>query len=116
MNLTVFGANGKTGCLVTALALAAGHQVTAVTRRPHEFPIAARGLTVAGADARNAAAVAPIVEDADAVVSVLGVSFTREPVDTYSVGTRAVVDAMSSAGVRRLVVADVLPGHAQSIR
>ena len=55
MNLTVFGANGKTGCLVTALALAAGHQVTAVTRRPHEFPIAARGLTVAGADARNAA-------------------------------------------------------------
>jgi nucleoside-diphosphate-sugar epimerase len=60
-------------------------------------------LTVAGADARDAAAVAPIVEDADAVVSVLGVSFTREPVDTYSVGTRAVVDAMSSAGVRRLV-------------
>lgn len=103
MNLVVFGANGKTGRLVTALALAAGHQVTAVTRRPREFPIAGRGLTVAGADARDAAAVAPIVEDADAVVSVLGVSFTREPVETYSVGTRAVVDAMSSAGVRRLV-------------
>jgi putative NADH-flavin reductase len=99
MNLVVFGANGKTGRLVTALALAAGHQVTAVTRRPGEFPIAGRGLTVAGADARDAAAVAPIVEDADAVVS-----FTREPVDTYSVGTRAIVDAMSSAGVRRLVV------------
>ena len=104
MHLVVFGANGKTGRLVTALALAAGHQVTAVTRRPREFPIAGRGLTVAGADARDAAAVAPIVEDADAVVSVLGVSFTREPVDTYSVGTRAVVDAMSSAGVPRLVV------------
>jgi nucleoside-diphosphate-sugar epimerase len=104
MNLVVFGANGKTGRRVTALALAAGHQVTAVTRRPREFPIAGRGLTVAGADARDAAAVAPIVEDADAVVSVLGVSFTREPVDTYSVGTRAIVDAMSSAGVRRLVV------------
>jgi nucleoside-diphosphate-sugar epimerase len=103
MNLVVFGANGKTGRLVTALALAAGHQVTAVTRRPREFPIAGRGLTVAGADARDAAAVAPIVEDADAVVSVLGVSFTREPVDTYSIGTRAIVDAMSSAGVPRLV-------------
>ena len=103
MHLVVFGANGKTGRLVTALALAAGHQVTAVTRRPCEFPIAGRGLTVAGADARDAAAVAPIVEDADAVVSVLGVPFTREPVGTYSVGTRAVVDAMSSAGVPRLV-------------
>jgi NAD(P)H-binding len=60
-------------------------------------------LTVAGADARDAAAVAVIVQDADAVVSVLGVSFTREPVDTYSLGTRTVVEAMSSAGVRRLV-------------
>jgi nucleoside-diphosphate-sugar epimerase len=103
MKLVVFGANGKTGRLVTTLALAAGHQVTAVTRHPSEFPIAGQGLTVAGADARDAAAVAPIVEDADAVLSTLGVSFTRDQVDTYSVGTRAVVDAMRSAGARRLV-------------
>jgi putative NADH-flavin reductase len=104
MNLAIFGANGQTGRLVTALALGTGHRVTAVTRRPREFPMAGRGLTVAAADARDAAAVAPIVEEADAVVSVLGVSFTRAPVDTYSAGTRAIVDAMSSAGVPRLVV------------
>ena len=104
MNLVIFGANGQTGRLVTALALAAGQHVTAVTRRPREFPIAGRGLTVAAADARDAAAVAPIVEGADAVVSVLGVSFTREPVDTYSAGTRTIVDAMRRAGIPRLVV------------
>lgn len=77
MNLVVFGANGKTGRLVTALALTGEHQVTAVTRRPREFPIAGRGLTVAAADVRDAAAVAPIVEGADAVVSVLGRSADR---------------------------------------
>ncbi|ARG57304.1 MULTISPECIES: NAD(P)-dependent oxidoreductase [Mycobacterium] len=104
MKLVIFGANGQTGRLATALALAAGHHVTAVTRRPLEFPIAGARLTVAAADARDATAVAPIVHDAAAVVSVLGASFTREPVDTYSVGTRTIVDAMRNAGVPRLVV------------
>lgn len=41
---------------------------------------------------------------ADAVLSTLGVPFTREPVDTYSVGTANVAAAMQKAGVRRLVV------------
>lgn len=111
MNLVIFGANGQTGRLVTALALAAGHRVTAVTRRPREFPIAGHGLTVAGADARDAAAVSLIVRGADAVVSVLGVSFTRERVDTYSVGTRAIVDAMRGAGVPRLIVVSSTAAH-----
>jgi deazaflavin-dependent oxidoreductase (nitroreductase family) len=104
MNLVIFGANGPTGRLLTALALAAGHRVTAVTRRPRDFPLAGRGLTVAEADVRDASAVAVVVVDADAVVSVLGVSFTREPVDTYSVGTANIVAAMSRSGVRRLVI------------
>lgn len=111
MNLVIFGANGQTGRLVTALALAAGHRVTAVTRRPREFPIAGTGLTVAAPDARDAAAVSLIVQGADAVVSVLGVSFTREPVDTYSVGTRAITDAMRGAGVPRLVVVSSTAAH-----
>nr|WP_276857580.1 NAD(P)H-binding protein [Mycobacterium pseudokansasii] len=101
INLVVFGANGQTGRLVTALGLTAGHHVTAVTRRPLEFPLAGPGLTVAASDARDPAAVAPLVQDADAVISVLVVSFTRDPVDAYSVGTCTIVDAMHSAGVPR---------------
>jgi nucleoside-diphosphate-sugar epimerase len=38
------------------------------------------------------------------VVSTLGVTFTREPVDTYSVGTGNIVAGMRAAGTRRLVV------------
>jgi nucleoside-diphosphate-sugar epimerase len=37
-------------------------------------------------------------------VSTLGVTFTREPVDTYSVGTANIVAAMHAARARRLVV------------
>jgi uncharacterized protein YbjT (DUF2867 family) len=104
MKLAIFGANGQTGRLATALALDAGHQVVAVTRRPREFPLSGPGLTVAEADVRDASAVGPVVTGVDAVVSTLGVTFTREPVDTYSVGTGNIVAAMRAARTRRLVV------------
>ncbi len=76
----------------------------AVTRRPDDFPFTDPALTVAGADVHDADAVANVVADADAVVSTLGVPFTREPVNTYSRGTANIVAAMQSSGVTRLVV------------
>jgi uncharacterized protein YbjT (DUF2867 family) len=104
MDIVVFGANGQTGRLLTRQALVAGHRVVAVTRNPADFPMTDPDLTVAGVDVREAAAVAEVVADADAVLSTLGVSFTRQPVDTYSVGTGNIVAGMRSAGARRLVV------------
>jgi nucleoside-diphosphate-sugar epimerase len=104
MKIAIFGANGQTGRLATALALRAGHHVVAVTRRPHEFPIRSTGLTVRGADVRDAAAVAATLVGVDAIVSTLGVSFTRAAVDIYSVGTTNIVAAAHGAGIRRLVV------------
>jgi nucleoside-diphosphate-sugar epimerase len=104
MKTVIFGANGQTGRLATAIALQAGQQVVAVTRRPREFPLSGPGLTVAEADVRDASAVAPLVAGADAVISTLGVTFTREPVDTYSVGTANIVAGMRKARTRRLIV------------
>jgi nucleoside-diphosphate-sugar epimerase len=104
MNLVVLGANGQTGRLLTKQALAAGHRVVAATRQPGDFPLRDPHLTVAGLDVRDGAAVREAVAGADAVLSTLGVSFTREPVDTYSVGTANIVAAMRSTGVRRLAV------------
>jgi uncharacterized protein YbjT (DUF2867 family) len=104
MNIVIFGANGQTGRLLTRTALAAGHRVVAATRQPDNFPPAGPRLTVAAVDARDAAAVAEVVTGADVVLSTLGVSFTREPVDTYSVGTANIVAAMKACAVWRLVV------------
>ena len=104
MDIAIFGADGQTGRLLTGQALAAGHRVVAVTRRPDDFPLSDPKLTVAVADVREAAAVTEVVEGVDVALSTLGVSFTREAVNTYSVGTGNIVAAMQSAGVRRLAV------------
>lgn len=100
----IFGANGPTGRLATARALDAGHSVIAVTRRPSEFPIAHARLKLAGTDVHNAAVVAEAVAGADAVISILGVPFTRHRVDTYSVGVQNIIAAMRASGAGRLLV------------
>jgi putative NADH-flavin reductase len=104
MRIVIFGANGGTGRLLVAQALEAGHTTVGVTRRPDQFPFAHPALAVAGADVSDSAALGDIVAGADAVLSTLGVPFTREAVDTYSVGTANIVGAMRLTGVRRLVV------------
>lgn len=104
MELAIFGANGQTGRLATARALEAGHHVRAVTRRPRDFPLADPKLTVVQADVLDSAAMQSVVSGVDAVVSTLGVTFTREPVDTYSVGTANIAAGMLAAGTRRLIV------------
>ena len=103
MQIVIFGANGVTGRLLTRRVLDAGHSAVAVTRRPDDFPISDPRLTIASADVRRDG-LAAIVAGADAVLSTLGVPFTRQPVDTYSAGTRNVLNAMRASGVNRLVV------------
>ncbi len=104
MRIVVFGANGPTGRLLTEQALAAGHSVSAITRRPADFPIEHERLTVVEADVHDANAVDRAVDSADVVLSSLGVPFTRRPIDVYSDGVRNIVGAMSRNGVKRLVV------------
>jgi putative NADH-flavin reductase len=104
MRIVVFGANGPTGRLLVSQALAAGHWVTAVTRRPDEFPQQHPHLTVAAADVLNQSAVDTVVAGADAVLSTLGAPFGRRPVTVYSLGARNILAAMKRHSVRRLVV------------
>ncbi|HEX5296911.1 MAG TPA: SDR family oxidoreductase [Streptosporangiaceae bacterium] len=104
MRIVVFGANGQTGRLLAEQALAAGHDVTAVTRRPAGFPLTHDRLAVVHADVRDAHAVDRAVEGADVVLSALGVPFTRKQITIYSEGTGNIVAAMSRHGVKRLIV------------
>lgn len=104
MKVVVFGANGPTGRLLTACALAAGHHVVAATRHIDDFPVQGDLLDVREVDAYDAAAVADAIRGADAVLSTLGVPFTRKPIDLYSTSARHLVDGMARHGVKRLVV------------
>ncbi|WP_329092274.1 NAD(P)H-binding protein [Actinomadura citrea] len=104
MRVTIFGANGPTGRLLTGQALAAGHRVAAVTRRPDSFPLRHERLEVVGADVLDRDAVHAAVEKQDAVLSTLGVPAGKKPISTYSQGVANIIAAMRKHGVRRLAV------------
>jgi putative NADH-flavin reductase len=105
MKLVIFGANGPTGLELCRQALAAGHRVTAAVRRPDDFPLQSDALTVARAHVMDGSSLAPVIGDADAVLSTLGAAYSRHEIRIYSVGTKAMIDAMrASDHCRRLVV------------
>ena len=103
MNIVVFGANGPTGQLLTKQALAEGHTVTAVTRHPETFPLSHESLQVMRGDVFDLSSVEQAVAGQDAVLSTLGVPYSRKPIALYSQGTAHIVQAMNHYGVRRLV-------------
>ncbi|MET7336096.1 SDR family oxidoreductase [Nonomuraea sp. NPDC005650] len=103
MKLVIFGANGPTGRLATAQALAEGHIVTAVTRHPEAFPLSDPALHVAKADALDPEAVDRVVAGHEAVISTLGVPYGSEVPTTCSRSAENIVAAMTAHGIRRLV-------------
>jgi len=102
MRIVVFGANGPTGRLLTRRALDEGHDVTAFTRHPLDFPVTHDALTVAGGDVGDETAVSDAVRGQHVVLSALGGVYTRKPVSVYSLGARSILAAMRKHGVRRL--------------
>ena len=103
MELTVFGANGPTGRQVVRQALAAGHHVAAVTRRPDQFPLSSPQLDVVAADVTDPDGVERVLAGGGAVISTFGVPYSRHPVTVYSEGIASIVRGMRVHGIRRLV-------------
>jgi putative NADH-flavin reductase len=103
VQLTIVGSTGGTGQLLTEQALAAGHRVVAVARRPEAVTARHPNLRVVAADVLDAPSLDKAVADADAVVSALGIGYRRHATTVYSAGTANVIAAMDRAGVRRLV-------------
>ena len=101
MNIALFGATGGTGREVLAQALALGHGVRALARDPHRLSDAA-GLTVIAGDVLDPGPVADCIAGTAAVVSVLGTRMGSKPIEAQ--GTRNILTAMQSQGVRRLIV------------
>ncbi|HWB36069.1 MAG TPA: NAD(P)H-binding protein [Rugosimonospora sp.] len=107
MRLTVVAATGGIGRQLVDQALAAGHEVTALVRNPRDLPGPVR-VVRADLSRPEAAAVEAGVRGADAVLSGLGPSGPREA-GIASTGTRALVEAMWTSGVKRIVVVSAAP-------
>lgn len=108
MNLTIVAATGGIGRHLLTQALAMGHNVTAVVRRPAALPAAPARVVTADLGVPDESALRDAVTGADAVLSGLGPR-TRADAAVAARGTRAMVAAMRSAGVRRIVVVSAAP-------
>ncbi len=102
MKIAVFGATGGTGERVVEQALDAGHQVTAVTRRPGGLAAHDRLRVIVGS-LDELAVVQNAVQGQDGVISALG-SDRRGVTTVCTDAVRLVLQPMRDHGVHRLAV------------
>lgn len=102
MKVTIFGATGTIGRFLVNQALAQGHIVTAFTRTPDKIKQCQRNLHVINGDVRDPAAVAAAIRGQDAVICALGMPLLNKE-GLRAAGTKNIVSAMASAGVKRFV-------------
>ena len=104
MKVALIGATGFVGAPVLAELLSRGHAVTVLARNPAKLA-PQPGLTVVAADALDAAQVAAAVAGHDAVVSAYNPGWTEPRIyDLFLQGTRAIVEGVKQAGLKRLLV------------
>jgi uncharacterized protein YbjT (DUF2867 family) len=107
MRLTVIAATGGIGRHLVEQAVAAGHDVTAVARRPRDLPPGVRAVAV-DLSRPDLPALSAAVRGADAVLSALG---PRNPRDAgiTSQGTSAIIAAMRAEHTRRIIIVSAAP-------
>jgi putative NADH-flavin reductase len=109
MQLTVYGATGRIGEQVVRQALDTGHNVTAVVRDPTHLNLhhpALEIITVPGLT--NPEILRPTLEGSHAAISAVG-QRGRNDGPVASTATHAILHAMHTNGVRRLVAVSAVP-------
>jgi putative NADH-flavin reductase len=102
-NVLVLGATGRTGQHLVAQALQLGYQVTAFVRDSSRLAITSDRLRVLTGDVREGDALTNAVRGQDVVISALGVGDSFKPNGLIGQSAPRIVQAMESAGVRRLI-------------
>nr|WKF59298.1 hypothetical protein HUO10_003807 [Paraburkholderia busanensis] len=102
LKIALFGATGMIGSRIAVEAARRGHQVTALVRNPARVPADVANLAAVQADLHDAASIAAAVRGHDVVAS----AYSPPKGDEAAVGTtsRALVDGVRAAGLKRLVV------------
>ena len=104
--ILIIGASKGIGLETVKAGLAAGHTVRAFARSASSIPIEDAKLTKIPGDALSRADLDKALNGVDAVIQSLGVASLQELVfgtTLFSASSRILVDAMKSAGVKRLI-------------
>lgn len=102
MHITVFGASGKVGTLVTKKLIANGHTITAQVHHSNLVGIDTDKVTIVRGDIHESSVVAKAIKGSDAVVCALG-SWGTKSKDIVSAATKEIIPAMETAGIKRFV-------------
>jgi putative NADH-flavin reductase len=106
MNITIFGANGAIGTIITNIALKNGDTVTAYVRRPESFKNPANNLNVALGDLSNQSQIEKAIAKSNVVISTLGPAldmsrkFKGNPI---AEGHEKIIHAMERLGKKRFI-------------
>jgi uncharacterized protein YbjT (DUF2867 family) len=101
--ILIVGATGGTGRQLVTQALARGYAVTTLVRDPSKLQLDHPKLVVVQGNVLDAGSVEEAVRDQDAVLCALGHKRFLLPSRILSEGTRNILRAMETHGVRRLV-------------
>ena len=103
MKIALFGGSRGVGRQAMEQALAQGHEVRALLRQPGGFDFSHPHLTIIQGNVLQPDDVAACVQGAEVVICSLG-STANNPGDVVSTGTRNIIAAMQTNGLKRLVV------------
>jgi putative NADH-flavin reductase len=113
--IVVIGATAKSSTEIIRQALAAGHEVIGVARRPADVTIRDPHLTVLKGDVYDRASLEAAMSGREVVISMVGprvdptdTAETPPTFDLFTTGTANIIAAMKSKGNRRLLVASSL--------
>jgi hypothetical protein len=102
LKIALFGATGMIGSRIAAEAARRGHQMTALVRNPSRVPGGIANLHAAQADLLDAASVTEAARGHDVVASAYAPP--RDDAGVVTKATRALVEGVRAAGLKRLVV------------
>jgi putative NADH-flavin reductase len=106
MNITIFGASGAIGQLLTQLALDNGDFVTAYVRNPQKISLKHPNLSLVQGELSNASTIEKAVAESDVVISTLGPAsdMSRKLKGTpIADGHELIIRAMKKLNKKRLI-------------
>ncbi len=102
MNITVFGADGRTGIEVVNCATALGYKVTAFVYNDSSNKFLSKEVRIVKGNVLNPEDVLAVVVGTDAVISVVGHIKGSDPL-MQTKGMQNIVNAMEELGIKRVL-------------
>jgi putative NADH-flavin reductase len=102
MRITIFGATGATGRMLTQQALTKGYEVVAYARNPTKLDIEDEKLKIVRGELSNQSAIEESIKGSDAVISILGPTGSSKGLP-ISKGMQNILQAIQKCNLKRII-------------